>query len=80
MHGSELIVGRIYEIHGNDSKGLQISKIVKILKIDHEHLLADRFGFYYVGISIEVLRDAEQIFLTLTHFLSCQPILQDEEG
>lgn len=79
MNGSDLIVDRNYEIHGNDSKGRPISKIVKILKIDHEHCLVDRFGFYHSCIKVEVLSDAEQIFMALPNFLSFQPSLQEEE-
>ncbi len=79
MNGSELIIGRNYEIHGNDSKGLPISKIVRILAIDNQRLLVDRFGFHYPGVKVEVLRDAEQIFLSLLNFMALQPVLQEEE-
>ncbi len=79
MNGSELIIGRIYEIHGNDSKGSPISKIVKILKIDREHPLLDRFSFYHPCIKVEVVSDAEQIFLSLPNFMALQPVLQEEE-
>lgn len=71
--------GQLYKLHGYDNKGQQFCQILRIVSVNHGQLEPDLFGFYSPAVRVENEQGDDPHCLPLTHFLTCQPIPQEEE-